>query len=42
MYVANHLSYKTCSDLNINKKYDLEHNQPKKLNTIYGVIYRYT
>ena len=31
MYVDNHLSYKTCSDLNIYKKYDLEYNQPKNI-----------
>ena len=31
MYVGNHLSYKTCSDLNIYKKYDLEYNQPKNI-----------
>ena len=45
-YIANHLSYKCCSDLNIYKKNELESTlieivNPKKSNIIVGVIYRH-
>ena len=46
IYVANHLSYKCCNDLNIYKKNELESTfieivNPKKSNIIVGVIYRH-
>ena len=46
LYIANHLSYKCCNDLNIYKKNELESNfieivNPKKSNIIVGVIYRH-
>ena len=47
MYVANHLSYKTCNDLNIYKNFKLEStfieiiNPPKKSNIVVGTIYRH-
>ena len=46
LYIANHLSYKCCNDLNIYKKNELESTfigiaYPKKSNTIVGVIYRH-
>ena len=45
MYIANHLSYKTHSDLSIYKKFDLESAfvkiiNPKKSNIIVGTIFR--
>ena len=45
IYIANHLSYKCCNDLNIYKKNELESTfieivNPKKSNIIVGVIYR--
>ena len=44
--MANHLSNKTCSDLSIYKKFELESTfvgiiNPKKLNIIVGAIYRH-
>ena len=44
LYIANHLSYKCCNDLNIYKKNELESTfietvNPKKSNIIVGVIY---
>ena len=44
--IANHLSYKTCSDLNIYKKIELvstfvEMINPEKSNIIVGTIYRH-
>ena len=44
-YIANHLSYKCCNDLNIYKRNELESTfieivNPKKSNIIVGVIYR--
>ena len=46
LYIANHLSYKTRSDLNIYKKFELESTfveiiSPKKSNVIVGIIYRH-
>ena len=46
VYIANHLSYKTRSDLNIYKKFELESTfveiiNPKILNIIVGTIYRH-
>ena len=46
LYIANHLSYKTRSDLNIYKKNELESTfveiiNPKKSNIIVGTIYRH-
>ena len=46
LYIANHLSYKCCNDLNIYKKNELESTfieivSPKKSNIIVGVIYRH-
>ena len=46
LYIANHLSYKCCNDLNIYKKNELESTfieivNPKKSNILVGVIYRY-
>ena len=46
LYVANHLSYKPCNDLNIYKKFELESTfveiiNPKKLNIIVSAIYRH-
>ena len=46
LYIANHLSYKTCSDLNIYKKFELESTfveiiDPKESNIIVGTIYRH-
>ena len=46
LYIANHLSYKCCNDLNIYKKNELESTfieivKPKKTNIIVGVIYRH-
>ena len=46
LYIANHLSYKTCSDLNIYKKFELESTfveiiNLKKCNIIVGTIYRH-
>ena len=46
LYIANHLSYKTRSDLNIYKKIELESTfveiiNPKKSNIIVGTIYRH-
>ena len=46
LYVANHLSYKCCNDLNIYKKNELESTfieivNPKKSNILVGVIYRH-
>ena len=45
LYIANHLSYKCCNDLNIFKKMNwnlllLKLSSPKKSNIIVGVIYR--
>ena len=45
LYIANHLSYKCCNDLNIYKKNELESTfietvNPKKSNIIMDVIYR--
>ena len=47
LYIANHLSYKCCNDLNIYKKNELESTfieivNPRKSNIIVGVIYRQT
>ena len=44
LYIANHLSYKTRSDLNIYKKFELESTfveiiNPKKSNIIVGTIF---
>ena len=46
LYIANHLSYKICSDLNIYKKIELvstfvEMINPEKSNIIVGTIYRH-
>ena len=46
LYIANHLSYKCCNDLNIYKKNELECTfieiaNIKKANIIVGVIYRH-
>ena len=46
LYIANHLSYKTCSDLNTYKTVELEStfveiSNPKKSNIIVGTIYRH-
>ena len=46
LYIAKHLSYKCCNDLNIYKKNELESTfieivNPKKSNIIVGVIYRH-
>ena len=46
LYIANHLSYKCCNDLNIYKKNELESTfieivNPKKSNILVGVIYRH-
>ena len=46
LYIANHVLYKCCDDLNIYKKYDLEPTfieivNPKKSNIIQGVIREY-
>ena len=46
LYIANHLSYKCCSDLNIYIKNELESTfieivNPRKSNIIVGVIYRH-
>ena len=46
LYIANHLSYKCCNNLNIYKKNELESTfieivNPKKSNIIVGVIYRH-
>ena len=46
LYIANHLSYKCCNDLNIYKKNELESTfieivNPRKSNIIVGVIYRH-
>ena len=46
LYIANHLSYKCCDDLNIYKKMNLnllllKIVSPKKSNIIVGVIYRH-
>ena len=46
LYIASHLSYKTRSDLNIYKKFELESTfveiiNPKKSNIIVGTIYRH-
>ena len=46
LYIANHLSYKCCNDLNIYKKNELESTfienvNTKKSNIIVGVIYKY-
>ena len=46
LYIANHLSYKCCNDLNIYKKSELESTfiqivNPRKSNIIVGVIYRH-
>ena len=46
LYIANHLSYKTRSDLNIYKKFELESTfieiiNPKKSNIIVGAIFRH-
>ena len=46
LYIANHLSYKCCNDLNMYKRNELESTfieivNPKKSNIIVGVIYRY-
>ena len=43
LYIANHLSFKTCSDLNIYKKFELESTfveiiNPRKSNNIVGTI----
>ena len=45
LYIANHV-YKTCHDLNIYKKFELESTfvkiiNPKKSNIIVGIIYRH-
>ena len=46
LYIANHLSYKCCNDLNIYKKSALESTfigfvNPRKSNIIVGFIYRH-
>ena len=46
LYIANHLSYKCCNDLNIYEKNQLEPTfieivNPKKSNILVGVIYRH-
>ena len=46
LYIANHVLYKCCNDLNIYKKYELESTfieivNPKKSNIILGVIREY-
>ena len=46
LYVADHLSYKTLSDLNIYKKFEsrstfIEIITPKKFNIIFGTIYKH-
>ena len=46
LYIANHLSYKFCSDLNVYKKFELESTfieiiNSRKSNIIVGVIYRH-
>ena len=46
LYIANHLSYKSRSELNIYKKFELESSfveimNPKKSNIIVGTIYRH-
>ena len=46
LYIANHLSYKSCQDLNIYKKNELESTftkitNPKKSNFIVGTIYKH-
>ena len=46
LYIANHLSYKRCNDLNIYKKNEPESTfieivNPKKSNIIVGLIYRH-
>ena len=46
LYIANHLSYKCCNDLNIYKKSELESTfieivNPRKSNIIVGIIYRH-
>ena len=46
LYIANHLSYKYCNDLNIYKNKELKSTfigivNPKKSNIIVGVIYRH-
>ena len=46
LYIPYHLSYKSCSDLKIYKKLELESTfieiiNPKKFNIIIGVIYKY-
>ena len=46
LYIANHLSYKCCNDLNIYKKSELESKfieivNPRKSNIIVGIIYRH-
>ena len=46
LYIANHLSYKCCNDLNTYKKNELESAfietvKPEKSNIINGVIYRH-
>ena len=46
LYIANHLSYKCCNDLNIYKKNELESTSietvnPRKSDIIVGVIYRH-
>ena len=45
-YIANHLSYKCCNNLNVYKKNELKSTfietvNPKKCNIIVGVIYRH-
>ena len=46
LYIANHLSYKCCNNLNIYKKSELESTiiaivNPRKSNIIVGIIYRH-
>ena len=46
LYIANHLSYKYCHDLNVYKKNELESTfietaKSRKANIIVGVIYRH-
>ena len=46
LYIANHLSYKSCNNLNIYKKSELESTfieviNPQKSNIIIGSIYRH-
>ena len=46
LYIANHLSYKCCNDLNIYKKSELESKfieivNPRKSNITVGIIYRH-